>query len=32
MATRSTIKVEGINYVKIYQHLDGYLDNMLNML
>ena len=32
MTTRSTIKVEGINYVKIYQHLDGYLDNMLNML
>ena len=32
MATRSTIKIEGINYVKIYQHLDGYPDNMLTML
>jgi hypothetical protein len=32
MATRSTIKVEGINYVKIYQHWDGDPDNMLTML
>lgn len=32
MATRSTIKVEGIDYVKVYKHWDGYPDNMVSWL
>ena len=32
MATRSTIKIEGINYAKIYKHWDGYPDAMLDWL
>ena len=32
MATRSTIKVEGVDFVKIYQHWDGAPNDMLPML
>lgn len=32
MATRCTIKIEGINYAKIYKHWDGYPDATLPWL
>ena len=32
MATRCTIKIEGVNYAKIYKHWDGYPKGMLNWL
>lgn len=32
MATRATIKVEGVNYCKIYKHWDGYPEHMLPWL
>ena len=32
MATRCTIKIEGVNYAKIYKHWDGYPDHMLDWL
>lgn len=32
MATRSTIKIEGVNYAKIYKHWDGYPDGMVDWL
>ena len=32
MATRCTIKIEGVNYAKIYKHWDGYPDHMLEWL
>lgn len=32
MATRSTIKVEGINYAKVYKHWDGYPEATLPWL
>ena len=32
MATRCTIKVDGVDYVKIYKHWDGYPENMLQPL
>jgi hypothetical protein len=32
MATRCTIKIDGINYAKIYKHWDGYPDGMLDWL
>jgi len=32
MATRGTIKIEGINYAKIYKHLDCYPQAMIEWL
>ena len=32
MATRSTIKIEGIDFVKIYKHFDGYPSAMTKWL
>jgi hypothetical protein len=32
MATRATIKIEGIRFTKIYKHWDGYPEAMLNWL
>jgi hypothetical protein len=32
MATRCTIKIEGINYAKVYKHWDGYPDATLKWL
>ena len=32
MATRCTIKIEGIDYAKIYKHWDGYPDATLKWL
>lgn len=32
MATRSTIKIEGVNFAKIYKHWDGYPDAMVDWL
>ena len=32
MATRCTIKIDGVNYAKIYKHWDGYPKGMLNWL
>lgn len=32
MATRSTIKIEGINFAKVYKHFDGYPEGMLGWL
>lgn len=32
MATRCTIKVEGVDFCKIYKHWDGYPDEMLKPL
>ena len=32
MATRSTIKVEGVNYAKIYKHYDSYPSEMMPWL
>ena len=32
MATRCTIKVEGLNFAKVYKHWDGYKDHMLGWL
>ena len=32
MATRCTIKIEGINYAKVYKHWDGYPDATLGWL
>lgn len=32
MATRSTIKIEGIEYAKVYKHWDGYPEHMLGWL
>jgi len=32
MATRCTIKIEGVNYAKIYKHWDGYPDHMIPWL
>ena len=32
MATRATIKVEGVNYAKVYKHWDGYPDATLPWL
>ena len=32
MATRCTIKIEGVNYAKIYKHWDGYPAQMLDWL
>ena len=32
MATRCTIKIDGINYAKIYKHWDGYPGGMLDWL
>ena len=32
MATRCTIKIEGVNYAKVYKHWDGYPDATLKWL
>ena len=32
MATRCTIKIEGVNYAKIYKHWDGYPEGMSRWL
>ena len=32
MATRSTIKIEGADFAKVYKHWDGYPDRMLPFL
>jgi len=32
MATRAEIKVEGVNYCKLYKHYDGYPDGTLKWL
>lgn len=32
MATRSTIKIEGINFAKVYKHWDGYPEHMIPWL
>lgn len=32
MATRSCIKIEGINFAKVYKHWDGHPENMLPWL
>jgi hypothetical protein len=32
MATRCTIKIEGVNYAKIYKHWDGYPEGMSSWL
>jgi hypothetical protein len=32
MATRCTIKIEGIDYAKVYKHWDGYPDATLKWL
>lgn len=32
MATRSTIKIQGIYYAKVYKHFDGYPGNMMKWL
>ena len=32
MATRCTIKIEGVNCAKIYKHWDGYPEHMLEWL
>ena len=32
MATRCTIKIQGINYAKVYKHWDGYPDATLQWL
>ena len=32
MATRCTIKIEGIDYAKVYKHWDGYPDATLRWL
>lgn len=32
MATRATIKIEGINFAKVYKHYDGYPKNMIPWL
>lgn len=32
MATRSIIKIEGVNFAKIYKHWDGYPEGMLEWL
>ena len=32
MATRSTIKIQGVYYAKVYKHFDGYPDGMIKWL
>jgi hypothetical protein len=32
MATRCTIKIQGLTYAKVYKHWDGYPDDMLPWL
>lgn len=32
MSTRSTIKIEGVNFAKVYKHSDGYPEGMLGWL
>lgn len=32
MATRATIKIEGINFAKVYKHWDGYPGRMMQWL
>ena len=32
MATRATIAVKGVDYVKIYKHFDGYPEGMIEWL
>lgn len=32
MATRSTIKIEGVNYAKVYKHYEGYPERMTEWL
>ena len=32
MATRSTIKIEGVDFAKIYKHWDGYPEAMVDWL
>ncbi len=32
MATRCTIKIENIDYAKVYKHWDGYPEHMLQWL
>lgn len=32
MATRATIKIEGINYAKVYKHWDGYPEGLVGWL
>lgn len=32
MATRATIKIEGIEFAKMYKHYDGYPDHMMDWL
>lgn len=32
MATRATVKIEGVNYAKVYKHWDGYPEGMMDWL